>query len=297
MASAALKADAGTEIPGEEHVEDGQRDFEAEAREHGWSPKEEFKGDSNRWIDAETFMKRADEMMPLLKADKARLKRELDAIKKDLKRATVHFEGAEERAYKRAYADIEKRVADATEAGDVDAAKAALKDLGELKPSAAGPLAGKTEAELESEAAEAFDDFREEHPWFDHGSLASATDLEREARIFFQRMVDKNLGKTKEMLPADFFQMVTDMTVEKYPALKGKASRQKPASAVEGGNSGRPRGSSKTWDNLPDEAKRQFDRFINRGLLGVKPTGDKDKDTTASRAYYARSFDWEGYKA
>jgi hypothetical protein len=50
MASAALKIEPGTEIPGEGG--DGgcyrgttERDFEAEAKEHGWSPKEDFKGD------------------------------------------------------------------------------------------------------------------------------------------------------------------------------------------------------------------------------------------------------------
>jgi len=87
------------------------------------------------------------------------------------------------------------------------------------------------------------------------------------------------------------------LTEERFPRLKAKPPREKPTSAVEGGTTGKPRGSSKSWDNLPDDAKRQFDRFIDRGLLGVKATGDKDKDRASARAYYAKTFDWEGYKA
>jgi hypothetical protein len=80
MASAALKEEPGVEIPGEDgddpNVNDQARDFDAEAREHGWRPKDEFPGDAAKWVDAETFMKRADEVMPLLKAQNARLKRD-----------------------------------------------------------------------------------------------------------------------------------------------------------------------------------------------------------------------------
>jgi hypothetical protein len=54
---------------------------------------------------------------------------------------------------------------------------------------------------------------------------------------------------------------------------------------------------AQTWDNLPDEAKRQYTRFIDRGLLGVKASGDTAKDLEASRKYYARSHDWKGYEA
>jgi hypothetical protein len=296
MASAALKIDEGTVIPGEgeEHIEETQtRDFEAEAKEHGWSPKEDFKGDVSRWVDAETFMKRADEMMPLLKAQNARLKRDLDGIKKDLRRATAHFEGAEKRAYERAKTELEGKIEEAVESGDLQAARAAMKDMAELKPEGdtVGPKHSKEEAQ------EALDEFREEHPWYDKANLANASEIEINGRLYFDRMIDKHIAKTTEMAPADFFAFVTDLTLEKYPLLKGKPARQKPASAVEGGNAGRPRGTSKTWDNLPPEAQRQYQRFIERGLLGVKQTGDKDKDTAAARGYYARTHDWEGYKA
>ena len=297
MASAALKIDQGTPIPGEgegtEPIENTPRDFEAEAREHGWSPKEEFKGDPARWVDAETFMKRADEMMPLLKAANSRQKREIEALKKDLKRATAHFEGVEKRAYERALADLEQKHADAVLAGDLKAATAAVKEIRELNPTATDE---RDPAELKAQAEEALDAFREENPWYDKANLAGASETEQLGRIYWDRMVDRHIDKTKEMPPTEFFAYITELTREKYPTLFQKAPRQKPGSAVEGVTTGRPRGASRSWDNLPQAAKNQFQRFIDRGLLGVKSTGDKEKDVAASRAYYARTFDWEGFK-
>jgi hypothetical protein len=150
---------------------------------------------------------------------------------------------------------------------------------------------------LKAEAEEALDAFREENPWYDKANLAGASEAEQLGRIYWDRMVDRHIAKTKEMPPSEFFDYITGLTKEKYPQLFAKTPRAKPVSAVEGGTSGRPRGSSKTWDNLPDSARRQFERFQARGLLGVKATGDKEKDMAASRAYYARTFDWEGFQA
>lgn len=300
MASAALKqqeAEAGTEIPGEGQDNDAEtghteRDFDAEAREHGWSPKEEFKGDPTRWVDAETFMKRADDVMPLLKAQNARLKRDLDAIKKDLRRATTHFEGAEKRAFDKAKAELQQKVEDAIESGDLAAGKQALKDMEELSPEpAAKPKYTKEMAE------EAFDGFRDEHAWFDRANLAGATELEINGRLFADRTSEKLMRQYKddELPPPDeFYAAVAEAVYAKYPALKGKPARAKPASAVEGGGAGKP-GRSRGWDSLPDGARKQYQRFIDRGI-GVKSTGDADKDIATAKAYYAKTHDWEGYK-
>lgn len=298
MASAALKqqeADPGTIIPGEGEEsgvegQSGERDFETEARAHGWVPKDEFKGDEGRWVDAENFMKRADEMMPLLKAQNSRLKRDLDAIKKDLKRATAHFEGAEKRAYERAKAEIESRIDNAVETGDLDAARKAVKDLGDLNPEPSTPRHSREEAQA------ALDVFREENSWYDRANLAGASEIEINGRLYFDRMIDKHIERTKELAPEEFFQLITDMTLEKYPALKGKPARQKPTSAVEGTTGGRAAGQGRGWNNLPEGARRSYQRFIDRGITGVKSTGDKDKDLAAARAYYARMHDWEGYR-
>lgn len=288
----------GTPIPGEgEGIEAGSqspRDFDTEARNLGWRPKDEFPGNPAQWVDAETFIVRGETMTPFIKKENARLKRELDSIKKDLRRATTHFEGAEKRAFDRAKSELETRIEAAIEVGDLEAGRAALKEMDELKPIADAP-AGKHSLE---EAQEAYDDFRDAHPWYDKANLASATETEQSARIYADRMTEKlTRGVPADQLPppTELFAQIADAVYEKYPALKnGKAPRQKPASAVEGGGQGRGRGGVKSWDGLPDDARRQYQRFIDRGILGVKATGDKTADLEAAKKYYARNHAWEG---
>jgi len=55
----------------------GNVDVEKEAMNMGWTPKEKFKGDPAKWIDAETFVERAEHVLPILRADRDRLKRDL----------------------------------------------------------------------------------------------------------------------------------------------------------------------------------------------------------------------------
>lgn len=278
MASAALKIDPGTEIPGEDGVVDDSqtpRDFDAEAREHGWRPKDEFLGDPSKWVDAEAFVKRADEVMPLLKAQNAKLKRDFDALRKDLKRAAAHFEGAEKRAFDRAKSELETRIEAAIETGDLEGGRAALKEIGELRP--VGDEV--PQQHTKEEAEEALDAFREEHSWYDKANLANASEVEINARLYFDRMVDKNIERTKELAPADFFKLITDMTLDKYPALKGKPSRVKPTSAVEAGGRGPSGKRGNTFDDLPDGAKRQCDRFVANGII-------------KTREDYVKTYDW-----
>jgi hypothetical protein len=43
-------------------------EIEGRAKMQGWVPKDEFKGDPTKWINADEFVKRADHMMPILKS-------------------------------------------------------------------------------------------------------------------------------------------------------------------------------------------------------------------------------------
>lgn len=65
---------AGIAVPGEEqpHAEarepsapSGGEDIEARARSQGWVPREEFRGDPERWRPADEFVKRGEELLPV----------------------------------------------------------------------------------------------------------------------------------------------------------------------------------------------------------------------------------------
>ena len=60
-------------------------EVETRALEMGWAPKEEFRGDPEKWIDAETYVKRGEELMPILKANNKRQSEELSTIRNELR--------------------------------------------------------------------------------------------------------------------------------------------------------------------------------------------------------------------
>jgi hypothetical protein len=280
MASAAPALepeDPGTHIPGEETP---ARDFEAEALTMGWRPKEEFPGDPSRWTDAETFVRKADVMMPLVTAQNKRLKREMEDLRKQVRQASAHFDKAEERAYARALADLTAKQEAAVESGDLDAHRKVSKEIGELSKDMPGKQVSQATAE---EAREAWDEWREENAWYDRANLASAPEADVNARLYADRMVEKHIEKTKEMPPAEFFDFIGGLVKEKYPLIGRKAPRDKPPSDVAGTTGARPPSRGKTWADMEPEARRVAERlaekWVKSGLL-------KKKDD------YLASYDW-----
>ena len=49
-------------------MSDENTDVEARARDMGWSPRDSWRGKAEDWIDAETFVKRGTEILPILRA-------------------------------------------------------------------------------------------------------------------------------------------------------------------------------------------------------------------------------------
>lgn len=54
---------------------------ESEAREMGWVPQSDFKGDQSKWVDAETFVERGNTFIPFLRNNNKKLHSELDSVK------------------------------------------------------------------------------------------------------------------------------------------------------------------------------------------------------------------------
>jgi len=241
------------------------RDFDTEARKHGWTPKEEFKGDHSRWVDAETFVKRADEVMPLLKKQNAGLKAEMDELKRTLKQASKHFEASEQRAYQRALADLTAKHDAAVEVGDVVAARKAVADMNALatpetivQPADAGPSQEQLRGELNA--------WIEANDWY---ALDDAKRRYADLQADLMGTADKWPGGQKAWL-AELGQRVGkkfEQREVKTPITNG------------GGNRPTARG-GKSYADLPPEAKRMCDRFVKSGVI-------KDRDA------YIKSYQWD----
>lgn len=254
-----------------------ERDYEAEARAHYWLPKEEFKGDKSRWVDAETFVKRADEILPLVKKQNSELKGKVDYLERQIKRVMK----SEQTAYENALADIQAKMENAVVTGDVAAFKALDKKADDLRKDMAQDT---PKADQSKEAVRAFADWRDDNEWYDLGGLASATETERKQRAYFDRMVEGNMDKAAEMQPAEFIAYIGDLVEAKYPA--GKAARPRGVESVAGVTRGGQGKSGKTGANLPTEAKEAVRRYMRQGIY----KGTFEESCNA----FAKDFDWSG---
>ena len=56
-----------------------------EAESQGWVSKERYRGNESDWVDAETFVKRGREILPILRKNNENLVKDLNATKEQLK--------------------------------------------------------------------------------------------------------------------------------------------------------------------------------------------------------------------
>lgn len=242
------------------------RDYEAEARSRGWTPEDEFKGDKSRWVDAEDFVKNSDEYLPFLKK-KARVQdQEIKQLKRAMEDAKAYFSKSEERAFKRALAELKTQQRAAVEVGDVDAHDAISKKIDELRDDIPNAKDGP---DLAMRAREAEFDWRDKNAWYDKGGRA--TD-------FANYLVEKYRPKAKDMEPEDFFDMIAKETLERYPDAASETPRREARNAVEGVSGNRVARGARVFANLPKEAQTICDRMIKNGYPVTRESYTKDYD-------------------
>lgn len=258
------------ELAQEAPQDDTPVDFAAEAAKMGWKPVEDFKGDPAHHVDAETFYKRGQEMMPILKAQNKALMKRLDMAEKAAKQAAEFFSQAEQRAYQRAVADIRAEQEAAVESGDVEAHRKAAEKLDKLEKPKTND---NVEARSEEDRAEDFADWGKVNKWYADNAVMQAYADAQAAKI----------AKTKNgFLDREDLDAVTEKVREKFsddfPEAFGAKATPRPRNPVEGVSrqtGGRP---GKTAADLPDGGA-QMRRFIKAGLI-------------KSEADYLKTYEW-----
>jgi len=281
----------------------GNVDVEKEAMNMGWTPKEKFKGDPAKWIDAETFVERAEHVLPILRADRDRLKRDLltrdneignlkqqlgttNAIVKDL---TVQYDErlkAELTAQRRS---LKANLKEAVEDRDVDAEMEVREQLDQLteaerdaqerakqnkdKLTAPAPTDDDTNPKLSPE----FSAWQRDNPWYGGSSPEDRKRTKAIVRIAEDLRDEGETSKGREFM---------DLCLEKLEELEQPTQRGQ--SKVEGGNprnigGGNGQGS---YGSLPAEAKRACEEFA-QDLVGE---GKVYKTMKEFQTYYAKTY-------
>lgn len=233
-----------TEVVEAVAAEDQPADVEARARNLGWKPLDQFKGDEKDFIDASEFVRRGEEVLPIMKAANSKLEKQVQRLEKTLEKFAEHHSKTEARAYERALSDLEARQAEAVEANDHAAVKEITKEMVALEKEVAKPKADETD-----DGEEAFNDWKAENPWFDKdkGLRAAAIGIAEEIKNDFKDPV-KQRAEVVKRIKADFPEKFTN-------------PRRTQAAAVEGVGAG-PKSTGKSYADLPAEAKKMCDEFV-----------------------------------
>lgn len=224
-------------------------DVEALAREMGWAPADEWRGDPEKHVDARTFIKTGPE---ILKTTLRKQDEKLDAVNETLQGMTRAAKSAEQRAYDRAVADLKTEQEEAVADGDVAEFKRLDNEIDRLAPPAAD-----TEGGIEARAEADFKEFRSGNEWYGKDYELSV----------YADGIAPHVGEAHQ--GPEFYEELGKAVREKFPEKFVNSQRQRPASVEGGGDTDGTGGkvSAKTYKDLPMEAKQACDEFVEDGVL------------------------------
>jgi len=242
-----------------------EENSEQRAMDSGWTPKEDFKGDPEKWISAEEWNSRADTMLPLIKAERKKTaaenqrlktdltstKEEIAQLKKTLKQVITLNENISQRAYDRAKETLLKEKKAAIQNNDGEAFEAAEKQEAELdkaKPVKVDTKALETEKPgvQYSEPQQSF--FERNNTWYE---------VDPEMTGFAKR-VALRLQASGVVDHAEQLKGVETEVKEKYPEFFGNTRRGEQAVAGTTNLPPKKKGEA-SFDSLPPEFKKMFD--------------------------------------
>jgi len=257
-----------------------------EAESQGWVPKERFRGNESDWVDADTFVKRGREILPILRKNNENLIKDLNATKEQLKefrQAAEEFKQFQREAYERKANDYEQRIREIKESraqaisdGDGqkvnaldDALDLAKEEFKEAKQAVKDADVVKTPEPTQTEIDPGLQVWLDRNTWFgeDKRMTAVVNGIGESLRLEFPLLKGQ-----------PFLDKLDEVLAEEFPNKFGK--KQSPSSRVESGSGRQSRGGSNTqsYDNLPSEAKAACDRFVKQKLM--------------TREQYVADFDW-----
>jgi len=232
--------------------DDAPKSDEERALALGWTPKERFKGDPERWVDAATFVKRGEELMPILQANNRRMEKALETerkerarLEKTLKDFSDHHSKTAQREYERAQRDIQARLDAATSIGDIQGVRDATQEIVDLAAEA------RTAPQAPPAASPEFEAWQADNPWFGKDKPLTAATVEIANEVAAEGYTGK--AQIKE---------VDRRVRETFPSKFTNPNRER-AAAVEGATSA-ARKTGKSYSDLPADAKAACDEFVKR---------------------------------
>lgn len=247
---------------------------EIRARSMGWRPLDEYHGDKTRWVDAETFVRRGETELPIVRERYRALEKKFIDVEKRLEESSGRLnetvkvlnevrdlsKSAEERGFERAMRDLGERERRAVAEASVETydtiqrEKAALVEsrpkMVSTPPPAREPERTVT-APVTPTTNPVIDAWIAENPWFNADGLLNSVAIGFDAQL--QR-------EAPGMGMGDRLAEVKKQVMARFPEKFGNPRRTAPPT-VTTTTMATPRSNKKGLKDLPKEAQEAFARF------------------------------------
>jgi DNA-binding ferritin-like protein len=241
-----------------------ERDYETEARSEGWVPQEEWNGPDDKWVDAQKFVEKGEQINPILRKKVSRLEEQM---------ASMEQANA---ATNKKFGDYHKK--------EVEKLQSRISELKQERKQAVTESDGDTFERVDQQISQL-------------ESQVSATDTSvEEQNAMANRWVASNQWYTSDEVLASyadgiaeriaaqgyqgqaFYNELTRKTKEAFPEKFENPNRSR-ANGVEAGGTKGSVSKKQSYDNLPDDAKAACDDFVSQGFM--------------TQEDYVGTFDWE----
>lgn len=305
------------ETPLEEFVDDSTPEEVERAKAVGWKEPSKWKGNppKNGFVTANEYLKRADSVLPIIRAEKAKLESELAEARKELKEVKDSTETriaklaqmskvALDRQRKQLEDKYSSAIDAAAEVGDKALVqklrkeeREELKDFDDRADEAAEVKAEKTEenkekvnAALPKDVQETIGNWITENPWYSTDPEMQVVANAHHAKLLKDKpglTLAENLEETRKYVAKRYPEKFGAQEPEEEPENDERPSR---GSRVEGGSRLDGGASRSKWSRLPPDAKAQGDRFIKEDGLFLEKGETVEKDIAKARDRYAAEY-------
>lgn len=244
--------------PVEQTEQESVSSVEKEARDMGWRPETEWDGDPNRWVDAETFVRRGQEILPIVHAN---LKKERERSRKlEAKIAEIGAAQQEWMSFQKKQLEqqLEERITalkaarkDAVETGNGEQLNVIDDELHELR---------NVKTQHQTQQPQGVDpqfiewSARPENKWYSEDPSAQG----------FANMIGKRLVEERGLSGMALYETVSEAMKRFYGPWQ-KQPRRTPVDS--GRSSGVPARRKMTYESLPAERREAVDLLMRNGMI------------------------------
>lgn len=240
-----------------------ERNFEQEARQEGWRPQEEWKGDPEKWVDAATFVERGEKISGILKKKVETLEQRLERAEKANQKFGEYHKKTIEKERKNAEQQIqslEKQLEQAVSEGDGQAFTRINNEINNIKTN------------IPQNDDDGFTDLAQgwlsDNQWYNNNQKLA---------IFADGVADRL--RAQGFSGKAYFDELTRIVKDSFPEEFENPNRKREANVDSGEPAGDPPAKKHSYKNLPADAKAACDEFVAQGFM--------------TREEYIKAYDWE----